>query len=52
MVSRQCNSKDMAQTLFIRDSEVKGMFQVVNDSMEDLQLVGGLGSDSEVEVMN
>jgi hypothetical protein len=52
MVSRQCKSKDMAQTLFIRDSEVKGRFQVVNDRMEVLQLVGGLGSDSEEEVMN
>jgi hypothetical protein len=51
MVSGQCKSKDMAQTLFIRESEVKGMSQVVTVSMEDLQLVGGLGSYSEEEVM-
>ena len=42
----------MARTLFTRDSKVKGMSQVVTVMMEDLQLVGGLGSDSEEEVLN
>ena len=30
MLSMQCKSTDMAQTLFIRDSEVKEMYQVVS----------------------
>jgi hypothetical protein len=40
MVSRQCKTKDMAQTLLIRDSAVKGMTQVLTVRIEDLQ-VGG-----------
>ena len=30
MLSMQCKSTDMAQTLFIRDSEVKEMYQAVS----------------------